>query len=49
MGLAMVHRVVTDHGGTLELQNRQPTGALVRITLPGAVVEGAAATIAPSA
>jgi nitrogen fixation/metabolism regulation signal transduction histidine kinase len=39
MGLALVHRVVTDHGGTLELENRHPAGALVRITLPGAVVD----------
>ena len=38
MGLAMVHRVVTEHGGTLELANRAPTGALARITLPGAVI-----------
>jgi nitrogen fixation/metabolism regulation signal transduction histidine kinase len=48
MGLALVHRVVTDHGGTLELQNRQPTGALIRITLPAAVIDGIAPTIAPS-
>jgi two-component system nitrogen regulation sensor histidine kinase NtrY len=41
MGLALVHRIVTDHGGTLELENRQPTGALVRITLPQAAVEEA--------
>jgi two-component system nitrogen regulation sensor histidine kinase NtrY len=43
MGLAMVHRVVTDHGGTLELQNRQPTGALARITLPATIVDAALA------
>ena len=49
MGLALVHRVVTDHGGTLELTNRRPTGALVRITLPGAIVDGVAPTSAPSA
>jgi len=48
MGLAMVHRVVTDHGGTLELANRQPGGALARITLPAAIVDGVAPTIAPS-
>jgi two-component system nitrogen regulation sensor histidine kinase NtrY len=36
MGLAMVHRVVTDHGGTLELENLHPSGARVRITLIGA-------------
>jgi nitrogen fixation/metabolism regulation signal transduction histidine kinase len=40
---------VTDHGGTLELTNRRPTGALVRITLPGAIVDGVAPTIGPSA
>ncbi len=49
MGLALVHRVVIDHGGTLELTNRQPSGALVRITLPGAIVDGVPPTIASSA
>jgi len=49
MGLAMVHRVVTDHGGTLELHNRQPAGALVRITLPAAVVDAAADGLAETA
>ena len=43
MGLAMVHRVVTEHGGTFELANRAPTGALARITLPGAVIGEAGA------
>ena len=36
MGLALVHRVVTDHGGSLELENLEPTGARVRIVLTGA-------------
>jgi nitrogen fixation/metabolism regulation signal transduction histidine kinase len=36
MGLALVHRVVTDHGGSLELKSLQPTGARVRIVLNGA-------------
>jgi nitrogen fixation/metabolism regulation signal transduction histidine kinase len=51
MGLALVHRVVIDHGGTLELTNRQPSGALVRITLPAAVLDGpiAAPTVGPTA
>lgn len=51
MGLALVHRVVTDHGGTLELTNRQPSGALVRITLPAALIDGpiAAPTVGPTA
>jgi len=35
MGLALVYRVVTDHGGTLNLENRDPHGARVRITLRG--------------
>ena len=36
MGLALVHRVVTDHGGSLELKSLEPTGARVRIVLAGA-------------
>jgi two-component system nitrogen regulation sensor histidine kinase NtrY len=39
MGLAMVHRVVTEHGGTLELENLQPEGARVRITLNGVLLQ----------
>jgi two-component system nitrogen regulation sensor histidine kinase NtrY len=35
MGLALVHRIVTEHGGSLELRNRAAGGALARITLPG--------------
>jgi two-component system nitrogen regulation sensor histidine kinase NtrY len=38
MGLAMVHRVVTEHGGTLELENLRPAGARVRITLHGVLL-----------
>jgi len=34
MGLALVHRIVADHGGVLEFENRTGAGALVRITLP---------------
>jgi len=34
MGLALVHRIVTDHGGSLTFGNLVPTGARVRITLP---------------
>ncbi len=36
MGLALVHRVVVDHGGRLELGNVEPHGARVRIILRGA-------------
>ena len=39
MGLALVHRIVIDHGGTLEFQNLKPQGALIRITLPHTTVE----------
>jgi len=38
MGLALVHRVVTDHGGRLEMENRTPRGARVRIILRDALV-----------
>jgi two-component system nitrogen regulation sensor histidine kinase NtrY len=40
MGLALVHRIVADHGGSLELENREPRGAVVRIVLTDAVVQG---------
>ena len=36
MGLALVHRIVSDHDGSLELENIKPTGTRVRIVLPGA-------------
>jgi two-component system nitrogen regulation sensor histidine kinase NtrY len=38
MGLALVHRIVSDHGGTLELQSLEEGGARVRIVLDNAVV-----------
>jgi signal transduction histidine kinase len=37
MGLALVHRIVADHGGTLHLENRSPRGAVARIVLPDTV------------
>jgi two-component system nitrogen regulation sensor histidine kinase NtrY len=42
MGLALVHRIVADHGGVLELQPRSPSGTLVRVILKNAVVRDAA-------
>ncbi len=48
MGLALVHRIVTDHGGTLELENRASSGAVARIVLPGAVCAERATPSAPS-
>jgi len=41
MGLAMVHRAVTDHGGSLELGNLRPGGAVARIVLPAALPDPA--------
>ena len=38
MGLALVHRIVTDHGGTLSFARREPNGTQVRVVLPRAVV-----------
>ena len=38
MGLALVHRIVADHGGTLELGARPDGGTRIRIVLPGAAV-----------
>lgn len=35
LGLAMVKRAVEDLGGRLELGNREPHGARVRLTIPG--------------
>jgi two-component system nitrogen regulation sensor histidine kinase NtrY len=42
IGLALVNRIVTDHGGYLELENREPRGAAVRIILTDALVTEAA-------
>jgi two-component system nitrogen regulation sensor histidine kinase NtrY len=39
MGLALVHRIVTEHGGSLNLSNRPGGGALVTIVLPGVRLE----------
>jgi two-component system nitrogen regulation sensor histidine kinase NtrY len=38
VGLALVHRIVTDHGGTLELRSLEEGGAQVRIVLVNAMV-----------
>jgi nitrogen fixation/metabolism regulation signal transduction histidine kinase len=37
MGLALVHRIVADHGGTLRLDNRSPRGTVARIVLTDSV------------
>ena len=41
MGLALVHRIVTDHGGDLEMESLSPSGTRVRIVLHGALVRPA--------
>jgi len=38
MGLAIVDRIVRDHGGIFEISNREDRGSQARITLVGAVV-----------
>jgi len=38
MGLALVHRIVTDHGGVLKLESLRPGGTRVRIVLQGALI-----------
>jgi two-component system nitrogen regulation sensor histidine kinase NtrY len=39
IGLAVVHRVVTEHGGALEIANRPSGGAIITIVLSGALIE----------
>jgi two-component system nitrogen regulation sensor histidine kinase NtrY len=40
MGLALVHRIVSDHGGVLELESLSSGGTRVRIVLKGALSVG---------
>jgi two-component system nitrogen regulation sensor histidine kinase NtrY len=39
MGLALVHRIIAEHGGSLTLANRPGGGAVVTLLLTGALVE----------
>jgi two-component system nitrogen regulation sensor histidine kinase NtrY len=39
MGLALVHRIVTDHGGVLELESLSSGGTRVRIVLQSALIK----------
>jgi signal transduction histidine kinase len=34
----MVHRIVTEHGGSLDIANRPERGTVVVLTFPGAVL-----------
>ena len=38
IGLAVIHRIVTEHGGTLKIANRPEGGAIITIVLPGALI-----------
>jgi two-component system nitrogen regulation sensor histidine kinase NtrY len=41
MGLALVHRIVSDHGGVLDLETLETGGTKVRIVIEGAIVDAA--------
>ena len=34
LGLAIVHKIISEHGGTITIQNNAPTGSVFRIELP---------------
>jgi two-component system sensor histidine kinase HydH len=34
LGLAIVHRIVTDHGGTIEIESQRGRGATVILSFP---------------
>ncbi|MEX1310875.1 MAG: ATP-binding protein [Candidatus Sulfomarinibacteraceae bacterium] len=38
IGLAVVHRIITEHGGTLRIANREGGGAKITIVLTGALI-----------
>ncbi len=44
LGLAVCHRIVSEHGGTITHEGRAPRGAAFRVTLPATEDDGAAAT-----
>ena len=39
IGLAVVHRIITEHGGTLRIANRDGGGAKITIILTGALID----------
>lgn len=43
LGLAVVHRIVTDHGGSIELDSTAGAGTTVRVLIPAAPDEASAA------
>jgi K+-sensing histidine kinase KdpD len=34
LGLAVCHGIVTAHGGTIQVEDRSPRGAVLKVTLP---------------
>ena len=34
LGLAVCHGIVTAHGGTIQVEDRNPRGAVLKVTLP---------------
>jgi len=49
LGLVIVHRVVTAHGGTLAALDRPGGGTIFRLELPAELAEDAATEAAPAA
>jgi len=39
LGLMICHRIVTDHGGTIEVMSRQGAGSTFTVWLPGSMVD----------
>jgi signal transduction histidine kinase len=49
MGLAVVHNIVTNHGGRIEFTSAPGQGTTFQVFLPGEAVPGAAPSTAPEA
>jgi signal transduction histidine kinase len=48
LGMAIVHRIVSDHGGTIDVSSTVGEGTLVRVRLPLAGVPRAATRARPT-
>jgi signal transduction histidine kinase len=47
LGLAIAKKIVEDHGGEIELDERVETGTLFRIKIPFGIPEGAGMSLSP--